>query len=456
MLRNIFSKKAEVWMLIVHAVLAIAVASSNLYIIIPFYIFLFVVLLDILYSKATRSFTILLALGYIFSMEVFFRMLKTSPLIPYEAGKYLFLFLLVVGLAFRPSKWTNRPAIWMVLLLLPGLFFIPIDGFRLFFVNSYLGIVLVALSALFFTGERFSEEQISSFFRAVIYPALFGVAFLTFSGPDLREVEYELSANSSTTGGFGSNQVSTIFGAAILLILLKFLRREGIFSFLKGFDLVLLGLLGFRALLTFSRGGILGALVVALVALFWPGTRDKTFNMGTQWRVILFAALGLGVFSVVDQITGGNLTLRYQGETAGTAGGYREKDLNVITSRRSSLVSTEFEIFANNPIFGVGPGAGYAEREKYEGVRIASHTEPTRLMAEQGVFGLAVALIFLIYPLLRIRRLKIPVSKYYSIAFFGIAVLTSLHSAMRTTITPLFWGLGCAMVLPHAHPGLRR
>jgi O-antigen ligase len=200
----------------------------------------------------------------------------------------------------------------------------------------------------------------------------------------------------------------------------------------------------------------LGALVVAMVALFWPGTRDKSFSLGTQWRVIVFAALGIGVFSVVDQITGGNLSLRYQGETAGTAGGYRDKDLSVLTSRRSSLVEAEFEIFANNPIFGVGPGAGYDEREKYEGVRIASHTEVTRLLAEHGVFGLIVAVIFLFYPVVRIRRIKVPITKYYSIAFFGIAVLTSMHSAMRTTITPLFWGLGCANVLPNGHPGLRR
>lgn len=446
--RSLFSSSYELALIVFHIIIGVLSLTSIFVAIFSFYLFLIFSVFSIVYSKSNRNLNVLTSIGYIFSMEVYFRMLGAAPFIPYESGKYLMLFYLLLGLLFYPGRFKNLPGIIMLLLLIPGFFFIPVEGFRFFFVNSYLGIVLVALSAMFFSGVRITENDLFSFFRSVIYPTIFGLTYILFSNSNLSSIEYSLSANNATTGGFGSNQVSTVLGASMFILILLFLKGKSLFSFIRLFDVFLLLIIGFRALITFSRGGVVGALLISFLAFFWPGTKSKGSGIFSQARILLIGFLFLGVFSIADELTGGFLSLRYQGESQGTAEGYREKDLNVITSRRSNLVVDEFVIFANNPVFGVGPGAGYEERAKFEGIRIASHTEATRLLAEHGVFGLVVALIFVFYPVYRVRMLKFPTSKYFSIAFFGIAVFTSMHSAMRTTITPLFWGLGCAVVIP--------
>jgi O-antigen ligase len=104
----------------------------------------------------------------------------------------------------------------------------------------------------------------------------------------------------------------------------------------------------------------------------------------------------------------------------------------------------EWQIFLKNPILGVGPGAGYEARKEIVGFRIASHTEVTRLLAEHGLFGLVIAIIFLIFPLIKILRSPVGFDRIISTAFFSFAILTSFHAAMRTTVTPFLWGLACA------------
>ena len=132
-------------------------------------------------------------------------------------------------------------------------------------------------------------------------------------------------------------------------------------------------------------------------------------------------------------------------------------NLNTITSNRSKIAFAEWSIFSDHIFLGVGPGGGYDAREKYTGIRTASHTEVTRLLAEQGIPGLLIGLIFIFYPLLRIRNAKSVKEAYYLIAFFSLAVITSFHSAMRTMITPLFWALSCARFsFPHSTKTVKR
>jgi len=51
-------------------------------------------------------------------------------------------------------------------------------------------------------------------------------------------------------------------------------------------------------------------------------------------------------------------------------------------------------IFADNPLLGIGPGAGTEKRVDYGyGDRVAAHIEYSRLLAEHGLFGVFSLLI---------------------------------------------------------------
>ena len=382
----------------------------------------------------------LFPLAYVSGLEIAARVANTSPQVPYEFAKYFFLLYLILSiLKFNISK--SNLGLILVCLLLPSVFLIPIDNFIVYFVNSFLGIFLLALMAFVWIKKQINSEVLLQ----VFYYYLVGlVALLTqvvAKASNLDEIEYSLGANFETAGGFGSNQVSTQLGIGFFLLALVWLLGWTIIKEKKVAFILMLGFL-FRAILTFSRGGVLGPLTAIAVAYIIPksGIGLKKLNLG---YLITIAGIIIFVFLYADSITGSLLSKRYQGHTAGTLGGTRELDLNVLTSRRSSLMETEWQIFKENPVLGVGPGAGYEAREKIIGIKIASHTEASRLLAEHGVLGLIVASIFLFFPLYHIFSHSNALSRFLSSAFFILAIFTSFHAAMRTTVTPFFWGLAC-------------
>jgi hypothetical protein len=382
----------------------------------------------------------LFPLAYVSGLEIAARVANSSPLVPYEFAKYFYLLYLILCInKFNRAK--SYLGLVLIFLLLPSTFLIPIENFSVYFVNSFLGIFLLSLMAFVWAKKQIHSDALLQ----VFYYYMIGlVALLTqvvAKASNLDELEYSLGANFETAGGFGSNQVSTQLGIGFFLFAVVWLLGWTIIKEKKVAFILMLGFL-FRAILTFSRGGVLGPLTAIAVAYIIPksGIGLKKLNLG---YLITIAGIIMVVFLYADNITGNLLSKRYQGHTAGTLEGTRELDLNVLTSRRSSLMETEWQIFKENPVFGVGPGAGYEAREKLIGIKIASHTEATRLLAEHGVLGLFVAAIFLFYPLYHIFSHSNGLSRFLSSAFFVLALFTSFHAGMRTTVTPFFWGLAC-------------
>jgi O-antigen ligase len=184
---------------------------------------------------------------------------------------------------------------------------------------------------------------------------------------------------------------------------------------------------------------------------------EKKANKGTNLAVLY---LGAGVlvlylvFNVVDNITGGKLTQRYQGETEGTAAGYAEKDLNRITSGRSGIIEEDLAVWEEYPLFGSGIGASPYLRMKYQTgdpFYITPHIEISRLLAEHGIPGL-IYFILIIYLgwMIWIRRNKIPASDVI-FTLYILAFASSFHSAMRTFVTPFLLAI-CAMSLSKSQP----
>lgn len=379
-------------------------------------------------------------MAYLCGIEILARIAKTSPFVPYEFAKYAFLALGIVGLIkFAQTRLT--PGIVIVLLTIPGLFLISVEGFREKLVNSFLGIFLLGLISHLYHDKRLSNKQLESVFRNFLYGIIAIATAVTVRTPSFSELQFELGANFATSGGFGSNQVSTILGAGFMVISLAFLLRMTLFPIKVG-DIAIALFFIFRALLTFSRGGVLGGLLSVALAYIVPGSNSGMRKIKTSYLVLI--GLGFyGVFALVNFITQNTITQRYRGETYTTQIGQKEVSATTITSGRTDLMTAEFKMFIEDPILGTGPGGGEEGRYKYYGARTASHTEITRLLAEHGIPGVLMVLIFLFFPVFRVLHLKTKRERMLATAFFTLAIFSSFHASMRTTITPFFWALGC-------------
>jgi O-antigen ligase len=279
--------------------------------------------------------------------------------------------------------------------------------------------------------------------------------------PDYDSLDFDLEANKSTAGGGSTNQVSTALGFGMFLTFFAIYKRQK-FSGYRLADMGIMGLFALQTLLTFSRGGMIGA-VIAIATLVGASmlSKQKTSDQKANKKknlAIVYLAAGVVVlylaFNVVDNITGGKLTQRYQGETEGTAGGYAEKDLNRMTSGRSGIIEEDLQVWKEFPLFGSGIGASPYLRMKYQAgdlFYITPHIEISRLLAEHGLLGL-IYFIILIYIGWKIwmRRNRIPSSDVI-FALYMLAFISSFHSAMRTFVTPFLLSV-CAMSLSKPEP----
>jgi O-antigen ligase len=382
-------------------------------------------------------------------LEVLVRLTR-APFIPYETGKYFLLFALVLLFIHQQKIKAPEPAFkisgWLLLLLLPGLI-VSISVFNLEdWVFNAFGILELAFLLFIASRERMQLETFCKTLRFGLLPILAILGFLTVKSPGFSEVSFSLSANY-TAAGFGTNQVATALGAGIVLTVLLLILNYPIFSF-KWISYLLLAWLLFRGLLTFSRGGMIGAGLAVFIAII--PAMFSSFRSFLRYTALIICLVisGTFVFMKINDMTGGKLLLRYQGETAGTYEGTRNKTLNTITSGRSDLIKSDIAIFRENPWFGVGPGGAKDLHVKYGAVEnSAAHTEFARLLSEHGVGGLLVAIVLTVFPLVWIRRQNIMAWKGIAGGLFMLAIFTSFHSAMRTNITVVYYSLAAMPVV---------
>jgi O-antigen ligase len=159
-----------------------------------------------------------------------------------------------------------------------------------------------------------------------------------------------------------------------------------------------------------------------------------------KFKQLLLPMIALIFIAViyVNEWTRGNLFLRYSGETYGTMLGTRDRDLATITSNRNVVFLDDLELWREYPVLGTGVGASKYLRD--DGKGIPAHVELSRLLAEHGVLGFFIFILFLVSgrqyfrePDMLVRALKI--------SLFSLAILTTFHSATRTFLTPLLLSL---------------
>ena len=154
------------------------------------------------------------------------------------------------------------------MLLIPGIFVAVADlGFetdiRRAIAFNLSGPICLGITAIFCYKRTVSFNQIKIILLALLLPLLSMTVYLFLYTPNLQEVVRGTESNFMTSGGFGPNQVATVLGIGIFVLATRFfMSKEQFMS--RVFDLILFGLLSYRALITFSRGGVLTAIIMIL------------------------------------------------------------------------------------------------------------------------------------------------------------------------------------------------
>jgi len=447
MIRYILNSRSPLFWVVFHMALGI-VSTLTPWVIIAWFYFVLLTTWVNLFRRTGGTFVPLVFLvAYATSFELLARMSRTSPFVPYELGKYLLLVLLLFGIL----KGYRRGYIgWLMLaLLLPGAFF-DLAGETTFknIVFNLIGPINVALAVIIFSKQDIVKEDFIGTLRLMLYPLVAVVSFAILKSPELEDVEFTLGGNFETSGGFGTNQVSMGLGLGSFIIFL-FIKKRWTFTGYRWLDMALFLLFIFRGLITFSRGGMIGAALGILILLLLDRNVSIEKRVFRPARTILtmipFLLILMFTFIYANNLTGGLLSQRYKGETPGTLAGRKEKTLNVLTANRLQIFIDDLELWKENPAFGVGVGASRHLRDDTKGY--LSHIEISRLLSEHGILGLIYTTILLVLGVKLFKRNRH--SQYVAImsALYLIALFTTFHAAMRTYVSPLLFGLSFLSII---------
>jgi hypothetical protein len=395
------------------------------------------------YSKTLKVQNLVPLLVFLPSIELLRRMLGLDSL-PYEIGKYGCLLYFIIFSMDKKVLTRKINAIYLLifLLLIPSLFLMDLNNLQNKIIFNLLGIIDLSILGIFFSRIAITFTEFKSYCKTFIYSIIPLLIILTIKTPELSEINFALGANFDTSGGFGPNQVSTILGAAIyVLIINKIALQRNMFKVVNFLDTFFLLFLAFRALLTFSRGGIFAPIAALILPL---NLLSRVQNI--QYIIknfIIFILFSLLAIFLVNNLTDGILTLRFSGETVQTVSGKSEKSLEDISSGRSSIFKEDIQLWLDNIVFGVGAGESpYKRAELGEERGENTHTEFSRLLAEHGLFGLMVNILLIIIIPIKILTSKIsPRIKYIKLSLILFALFSMTHSAMRTVIPIIFYAL---------------
>jgi O-antigen ligase len=364
---------------------------------------------------------------YMTGAEILWRMTGSS--IFWEFGKYsVSLILLLVLLRLPSHRTTAWLALLYFLLLLPSAF-LTLQQLGLFLARDALsfnlsGPLTLAVAVLFFSSVRSAAFDLEWLVLSLLAPILGVLAICAYSTLSAGQIAFYAESNFVTSGGFGPNQVSAVLGLGALLALLVALQSSH--TFLRGIFLGLTLAILVQDVLTFSRGGVLNALIctgiLGVHLISQPRVRLASLTILT-----LFVFLGSTViFPRLNEWTGGALQERYVGTSMGL---------------RQSIVEEELRLWREHPMLGVGPGMAKYYRSNFLGLEVAAHTEFTRLLAEHGIFG-GLALLVLLGLAARAYLLApTALQKAWVAAFVAWAFAEMSHSAMRIAAISLLFGL---------------
>ncbi len=376
--------------------------------------------------------------AYVVGVEVLFRM--NSGGFSYEWGKYAVVVFLLLGTLVGAKKKIPFIFIILVLLLLPSIMYVDFGSFdlsRQMVSFNLSGPITLGVAGMYFYRRKIPLPQFRRTLLAMLYPIAAMSIFVYFKSGSLEDVEFTTESNFQASGGFGPNQVSTIFGLGIMLIAMAYFLNIRLFRINYIAGILLLSFL-VRGLATFSRGGMLApaiaiALTIIIMTLLDSRFKDK-LNRVVFSFMFIFVIGSLG-FYYVNEVSGGLLEMRFKGESM-----YNKEKSNMF-SGREEIFAEDLTIFEDNMLTGVGPGMATFKRGEISGIEAAAHIEYSRLLAEHGVFGVAVIAIIVLVPVMTFFKIRSTDDRIILVMCTVFVFITLGHAAMRTAAPGFIYGL---------------
>ena len=398
--------------------------------------------------------------AYLAGFDLMLRATSASPV--WEYSKIVCLLMLGIGVFFRHRQQFPFVFLLFILFFLPS---IPLVedllgrydtafGFLRRSVSGSLGgPFLLAVSVIYFFDRRIGFYDYQQLLVLIPATAVSTAVYITLATPDLSTIEYDLNSNFATTT-YGPNQVATVLGLSTIIMLIRVLVQFRQLLWWQIFlELSLAGLMLLRALVTFSRGGNLAALIAFLGFIMTMVLYNQRIGIsrGQLLRALVLGFVILcGTFLYANQLTGNLLFLRYQGESNRSQRAvYNADQYKNYTTGRVEIALRDVQVFLENPLLGIGPGmsTSVAEVSSTNSSKETAHNEYTRLLAEHGIFGLANLLIVLSFPVYAFFWLP-KHQRPYLVAFMLLALLSMSHAATRLASMTYLYGFALLQFAP--------
>lgn len=421
-------------LILIHAIIAVVIFAvpflSKIYaLIIP------IVGFSLIVKNKNKSNEVLYVAAYLVGVEVFLRM--TGGNFNNEYIKVSVLFFMLMGMIY--SNFSVNGFIYglFLLLLIPGIYLTSTvahfdTDIKKAIVFNMSGPVCLAIVAIYMFKRKILFSDLQHILVAMGLPIITIATYLFLYNPSVKEVVRNTQSNFETSGGFGPNQVSTILGLGMFifftqLVLFSKSKKE---KFLNGFLLIFIC---YRAIVTFSRGGVITGALMIVCLLFLIYYFSNVKGKAKVGLVLLFTGLTtLGIWTYTSLQTSGLIEKRYANQDAR---GREKKDR---LGGREAIMGADYKLFMENPVFGVGAGMGKELRKEDLGQEVAAHNEITRMLSEHGLFGIFGLLILLITPFaLYINNRQ----HLYFLSFYFFWLLTINHAAMRIAAPAFVYAL---------------
>jgi len=365
-------------------------------------------------------------MAYIVGAEVLWRM--TDSQMPYESAKYAVAVISAVTLIRIKNYAIPNTAVVYFLLLLPALIMsygtLSREALRAGISFNFSGPLSLFAAVCFFANITLNSGEWKVLLLAVVAPMM-GITTIAAHGTFLNpDIQFTTESVHKASGGFGPNQVSSVLGLGALLAAHYAMnsqnrRKQAVLICAALFFMM-------QATLTFSRGGVIAAVLALAPAVFFKLGQSRGRGRLLIWVAILAAFCGLVVYPLLDDYTGGALTVRYS-----------IKDLN----GREQLMAADLVIWESSPIFGVGVGGSAHAHMALYGQPAATHNEFTRLLAEHGLFGVGAILAMAMMAVSAFIQAPTAQEKSYVSSFILWSILFSGANSMRVAAAGFIFGL---------------
>ncbi|MFL0352427.1 O-antigen ligase family protein [Xanthomarina sp. GH4-25] len=401
-------------------------------------------------SDKDKTLEILKGCAYFVGAEVLFRMTKGG--LAYEGSKYLVILFMLMGMFFKGISGKGYPYFIYLILLVPAIVVASITltyeaHFRTNIAFVLSGPVCLGVASLFCYDRKVTNNQLLSVMQYMLYPLISTTVYLFLFNPTIKDTLSGTASNLATSGGFGPNQVATGLGLGMFVVIVRFFLKSPN-MLLSGINLIIFGAMTFRAIVTFSRGGVFAAIIVvtAFLWVLFSNSSLKQKNKIIMSFVLLIIAISV-TWIISSNQTLGLIDKRYANENAS---GIEKED---VTTGRVDLFVDEIEGFLDSPFLGVGASRTKNMRVE-EGIgHLPSHNEIGRLLAEHGFLGIIILIILIITPLAYRGRNNKNIFFYAFLAFW---FATINHSGMRIAAPSFVYALALLNVTYEKRPVHRK